>query len=77
MASKKTIDLSIVPVERIEGAILLIRGEKVMLDRDLARLYGVETRTLVQAVKRNIDRFRMISCSSSTRRSLRIGGHKL
>jgi len=44
-------------VERIEQAILLMRGEKVMLDRDLADLYGVETRVLVQAVKRNINRF--------------------
>jgi hypothetical protein len=48
---------NIVPIERIESAILLIRGEKVMLDQDIAELYGVETRTLVQAVKRNIDRF--------------------
>jgi hypothetical protein len=43
--------------ERIERAILLIRGEKVMLDADLAALYGVATRVLVQAVKRNADRF--------------------
>ena len=35
-----------IPVERLEKSILLIRGEKVMLDRDLAELYGVETRTL-------------------------------
>ncbi len=48
---------SIVPRERIEQAIVLIRGEKVMLDRDLAVLYGVETRVLVQAVKRNRERF--------------------
>ena len=48
---------NIVPIERIESAILLIRGEKVMLDQDIAELYGVETRALVQAVKRNIDRF--------------------
>jgi phage regulator Rha-like protein len=48
---------SIIPVERIASRIYLIRGEKVMLDADLAELYGVETRTLVQAVKRNIDRF--------------------
>lgn len=48
---------SLVPVERIEKSILLIRGEKVMLDFDLADLYGVETRVLVQAVKRNVDRF--------------------
>jgi len=48
---------SLIPVERIEKAILLIRGQKVMLDADLAELYGVETRVLVQAVKRNIERF--------------------
>jgi phage regulator Rha-like protein len=47
----------IIPVERIASRIYLIRGEKVMLDADLAELYGVETRTLVQAIKRNIDRF--------------------
>ena len=46
-----------IPVERLEKAIFLIRGEKVMLDRDLAELYGVETRTLNQAVRRNLDRF--------------------
>ena len=45
------------PVDRIEKAILLIRGQKVMLDADLAALYGVETRVLVQAVKRNLERF--------------------
>ena len=48
---------SLVPVERIERAILLIRGKKVMLDADLASLYGVETRVLVQAVRRNLGRF--------------------
>jgi hypothetical protein len=41
----------------IEQRILLIRGQKVMLDSDLAALYQVETRVLVQAVKRNLDRF--------------------
>jgi hypothetical protein len=46
-----------IPAERIEKAILLVRGQKVMLDRDLAVLYGVETRALNQAVKRNRDRF--------------------
>jgi len=49
--------MSIIPAERIEKAILLLRGKKVMLDADLAVLYDVETRILVQAVKRNIDRF--------------------
>jgi hypothetical protein len=48
---------ALVPVEIIEKKILLIRGEKVMLDVDLAELYGVETKMLVRAVKRNIDRF--------------------
>ena len=46
-----------IPVERIEKAILLIRGQKVMLDRDLAELYAVETGALNRAVKRNIQRF--------------------
>ncbi len=50
-------DVTLVPPERIERLILLIRGQKVMLDRDLAKLYGVETRALNQAVRRNIDRF--------------------
>jgi len=48
---------AIVPIELIESKIYLIRGHKVMLDSDLAELYGVETRALVQAVKRNIGRF--------------------
>jgi len=47
----------LVPIERIEKAIFLIRGEKVMLDRDLAALYEVETRVLNQAVSRNVERF--------------------
>lgn len=46
-----------VPIERIERAILVLRGHKVMLDADLATLYEVETRALVQAVKRNLARF--------------------
>jgi hypothetical protein len=48
---------SIVPIERIGRSIILVRGEKVMLDTDLASLYGVETKVLTQAVKRNLDRF--------------------
>ena len=48
---------SLIPVERIEKAIYLIRGEKVMLDRDLAVLYQVTTAALNQAVRRNRDRF--------------------
>ena len=45
------------PVERIEQRIYLIRGHKVMLSGDLAILYGVEPRVLIQAVKRNRERF--------------------
>lgn len=45
------------PVELIERRIYLIRGQKVMLDADLAELYQVETRQINQAVRRNIDRF--------------------
>ena len=41
----------------IENKILLIRNEQVMIDRDLAELYGIETKVLNQAVKRNIERF--------------------
>jgi hypothetical protein len=52
-----TPNAALVPLERIERAILLIRGQKVMLDRDLAALYGVETRVLNQAVRRNLRRF--------------------
>jgi hypothetical protein len=48
---------SLIPVERIEQAILLIRGQKVMLDAELAALYGVPTKALNQAVKRNERRF--------------------
>ena len=53
MAGKTTI----VPPERILRLILLIRGQKVILDADIAALYGVQTGMLVRAVKRNLDRF--------------------
>lgn len=48
---------SLLPIENITSKIYLIRKEKVMLDSDLATLYGVATKVIVQAVKRNIDRF--------------------
>lgn len=48
---------SLIPVEGIEQIILLIRGQKVILDADIAALYGVETKALKQAVRRNIKRF--------------------
>ncbi len=47
----------VIPVELIERQILLLRGQKVMLSTHLADLYGVQARALVQAVKRNIERF--------------------
>lgn len=47
----------LIPVERIETSILLIRGQKVILDADIALLYDVTTKALKQAVKRNITRF--------------------
>ena len=50
-------DNALIPVDRIEKAILLIRGQKVMLDRDLAKLYGVTTGRLNEQVRRNIRRF--------------------
>ncbi|MFA5802229.1 MAG: ORF6N domain-containing protein [Thermoleophilia bacterium] len=48
---------TIIPVERIEASIFYVRGQRVMLDVALAKLYQVETRVLLQAVKRNIERF--------------------
>jgi len=47
----------IVLLENVEQKILVVRSQKVMMDRDLAELYGVETKVLIQAVKRNRDRF--------------------
>ena len=49
--------MEVIPQQIIESKILFIRGKKVMLDKDLAVLYGVETRVLNQAVRRNINRF--------------------
>jgi len=57
MGDKMSKDRSLIPLERIERSILLIRGVKVMLDADLSALYDVETKQLIQAVKRNIFRF--------------------
>ena len=48
---------NVVALERIEKLIYLIRGQKVMLDRDLAELYDVDTSQLKRAVRRNIERF--------------------
>jgi ORF6N domain len=50
-------ETNLIPAARIERRILFLRGQKVMLDFDLAELYSVETRVLNQAVKRNLERF--------------------
>lgn len=55
--SKNKKSITIIPDERIIGKIYYIRGKKVIFDRDLAELYGVETKTLNRAVKRNVKRF--------------------
>ncbi len=57
MVKKKSSAAGLVPQETIESRILLIRGKKVMLDRTLAKLYGVPTKSLNLAVKRNMSRF--------------------
>jgi len=49
--------MSVIPVEMIERRILLIRGQKVMLDADLAEVYGVPTKRLNEQMKRNASRF--------------------
>lgn len=56
MKSKSTAT-TLVAAQRITQSILMLRGHKVMLDADLAAMYGVETKALLQAVKRNLDRF--------------------
>jgi formaldehyde-activating enzyme involved in methanogenesis len=48
---------SLIPRKRIEQTILVIRGHRVMLDTDLAELYGVETKAFNRAVTRNMERF--------------------
>lgn len=55
MSKHKT--TALVPAERIANSILILRGHKVLLDTNLAALYGVATGALIQAVKRNIQRF--------------------
>lgn len=51
------VNKSLIPVEKIDRSILVIRGYRIMLDRDLADIYGVKTSRLNEQVKRNIDRF--------------------
>ena len=55
--NRQSVENQVIHLEDVISVIYLIRNEKVILDRDLARLYGVPTKALKQAVKRNIDRF--------------------
>jgi hypothetical protein len=55
--SNEKANRALIPAEKIEAAILLIRGQKVLLDEDLSRLYRVPTKALNQAVSRNAERF--------------------
>jgi len=64
-------EVALIPAQRIEGVIYMIRGQKVMLDRHLAQLYGVETRVLNQAVRRNKDRFPNDFMFTLTRQEIR------
>ena len=57
MKSQIVTSNAVIPTERIERSIFLIRGQKVMLDADLAELYGIETKLLNRAVRRNLSRF--------------------
>jgi phage regulator Rha-like protein len=71
MPKKKKV---IIPVEAIVSKIIILRGERVLLDRDLAEMYGVETKQLKRAVRRNIDRFPddfMFQLSNEEYRSLK------
>jgi hypothetical protein len=60
--AKKTLPVAPAPAEHIAHSILILRGHRVILDRDLAAIYGVSTGRLNEAVKRNASRFPAISC---------------
>jgi len=69
-----------VGVEQIDGMIRIIRGVRVMLDRDLAKIYGVPTKAFNQAVKRNRERFPedfMFRLTQKRPKHFRFQGHKL
>jgi hypothetical protein len=68
---------SLIPRERIEQAIILARGEKVMLDQDLASLYGVPTKQLLQPFVETEAAFQETSCLNSPARRLNSCGHKM
>ncbi|MCH8922849.1 MAG: ORF6N domain-containing protein [Planctomycetes bacterium] len=57
MSDKRRVDQLVIPEKQIEKSIRVVRGQRVVLDSDLARLYEVTTKSLNQAVKRNSERF--------------------
>ncbi len=57
MAKKKRSIAALIPIERVERLIYMLRGERIMLDKDLAKLYGVSVKVFNQTVKRNLTRF--------------------
>ncbi len=68
---KESVQVGLIPQETIESKIFLIRGKKVILDKDLAEMYGVTTGNLNKAVKRNINRFPEDFMFPLTRKELR------
>ena len=62
----------IIPIEYVVQSIRRIRGQKVLLDFDLAALYGVQTKNLNKAVKRNAERSRPTSCFNSRQKSFAV-----
>ena len=68
---------TLLPVERITSKIYLLRNEKVLIDRDLAQLYGVETNRLKEAVKEILIVSHRILCLSYPKMNLKIGGRNL
>ena len=76
---KKSTTTALIPQEIIERKIFLLRGRKVMLDRDLAHLYGVESKYLNRQVKRNIERFPkefMFQLTSNEKKELVTNWHR-
>jgi len=71
MGASSCSDAILIPAGRIDQLIFLVRNHRVMLDRDLATLYGVETRVLNQAVRRNLERFPDDFIFSLTRQEVR------
>jgi hypothetical protein len=68
---------SLITEETISNKIYFIRGQKVMLDRDLALLYGIETKRLKSKLKGTETAFLKILCLSSPKKNLKIGGRNL